>query len=75
MLKNKSNNKSKEQETIQHLLYGLEIMKSFKASMIGDGGDQNIDRITKNCSKHLSRRLLNTKVHIFLIFPHHLYMG
>lgn len=74
MLKNKSNSKSKEQEIIQHLLSGLEIMKFFKVSMIGDGEEQNIERIIRNYSKLSSQRLLNMKVHIFLTFLHLLFM-
>jgi hypothetical protein len=38
--------------------------------MIGVGEEQNIEKIIKNYLKLLFQKLLNTRVHIFLIFPH-----
>jgi hypothetical protein len=39
--------------------------------MIGVGEEQNIEKIIKNYLKLLFQKLLNTRVHIFLIFPLH----
>ena len=42
--------------------------------MIGVGVGQNTEKIIRNYSKHSSLKLSNMKVHIFLIFLHHLSM-
>lgn len=42
--------------------------------MIGDGVAINIERTTKNFSRHLFQKLLSMKVLTFLIFPHLLCM-
>ncbi len=74
MLKNKSNNKSEELETIQHLHFGQEITKFYKESKIGDGHSKDIKMTITDCSKYLSLKSSNMKVHTFLIFLHLLSM-
>ena len=52
----------------------MEIIKSSKESMIGDGLDLIMFRITINCLKFSSRKLLSMKVPTFPTSPHPQFM-
>ena len=73
-LKRKSNNKLEGPETTHVLLFGREIIKSFKVSMIGDGQIKNTEKITKSYSKLLYLKFSKYKILKSATFHHHQFM-